>query len=94
MLARVERKIMKHGSSGVLAIPKAYKDYCKLNPGVTVTGSSSEACTGTISCGLQSHVKKPASSSAGLCLTSTATIGRQSTSRPVNSKNQRRNGRA
>jgi len=72
MLARVERKIMKHGSSGVLAIPKAYRDYYKLNPGVTVTGSSSEACTGTISCGLQSNVKRPASSSVGLCWTSTA----------------------
>ena len=37
MLARVERKIMKHGSSGVLAIPKAYRDYYKLNHGATVT---------------------------------------------------------
>jgi antitoxin component of MazEF toxin-antitoxin module len=37
MLVRVERKIMKHGSSGVLAIPKAYRDYYKLSPGATVT---------------------------------------------------------
>jgi len=93
MLARVERKIMKHGSSGVLAIPKVYRDHHKLNPGVTVTGSSSEACTGTISYGLQSNVKKPASSSAGLCWTPTATIGRQSASRLTNLKSQWRDGR-
>lgn len=92
MLVRVERKIMKHGSSGVLAIPKAYRDYYKLNPGVTVTGSSSEACTGTISCGLQSNVKRPASFSVVLCWTLTATIGRRFTSRLANLKNRWRNG--
>lgn len=37
MPARVERKIMKHGTSGVLAIPKAYRDYHGLDPGSAVT---------------------------------------------------------
>jgi len=28
---------MKHGTSGVVAIPKAYRDYHNLNPGSVVT---------------------------------------------------------
>ena len=37
MPAKVERKIMKHGTSGVLTIPKAYRDYHGLDPGSAVT---------------------------------------------------------
>lgn len=38
MPSRETRKIMKHGqSSGVVAIPKPYRDYHGLNPGATVT---------------------------------------------------------
>jgi len=35
--AKENRKIMKHGSSGVIAIPKPYRDYHNLTPGNTVT---------------------------------------------------------
>ena len=37
MPAKEKRKIMKHGSSGVIAIPKPYRDYHNLTPGNTVT---------------------------------------------------------
>jgi len=37
MPAKVERKIMKHGTSGVVAIPKSYRDYHGLKHGSTVT---------------------------------------------------------
>jgi len=33
MPAEVERKIMKHGTSGVIAIPISYRKYHNLNPG-------------------------------------------------------------
>ena len=33
MPAKEKRKIMKHGSSGVVAIPKSYLDYYQLQPG-------------------------------------------------------------
>jgi len=36
MPAQVDRKIMKHGSSGVVAIPMAYRRYHKLGHGDTV----------------------------------------------------------
>ena len=32
MPAEVERKIMKHGTSGVVAIPTSYRKYHNLNP--------------------------------------------------------------
>jgi antitoxin component of MazEF toxin-antitoxin module len=35
--AKENRKIMKHGTSGVIAIPKPYRDYHNLTPGNTVT---------------------------------------------------------
>jgi len=35
--AKEKRKIMKHGTSGVIAIPKPYRDYHNLTPGKTVT---------------------------------------------------------
>jgi len=35
--AKSEHKIMKHGTSGVVVIPKAYRDYHNLKPGNTVT---------------------------------------------------------
>jgi len=35
--AKENRKIMKHGSSGVIAIPKPYRDYYNLTLGKTVT---------------------------------------------------------
>jgi len=35
--AKEQRKIMKHGTSGVVAIPKAYRDYHNLEPGSIVT---------------------------------------------------------
>ena len=34
--ARTERKIMKHGSSGVIAIPLDYRKYHDLHPGKRV----------------------------------------------------------
>lgn len=37
MPAKEQRKIMKHGTSGVVAIPKAYRDYHNLEPGSIVT---------------------------------------------------------
>ena len=37
MPAKENRKIMKHGTSGVIAIPKPYRDYYNLTPGKTVT---------------------------------------------------------
>ena len=37
MPAKEKRKIMKHGTSGVIAIPKPYRDYHNLTPGKTVT---------------------------------------------------------
>lgn len=33
MPSEVERKIMKHGTSGVVAIPIGYRKYHDLNPG-------------------------------------------------------------
>jgi len=33
MPAEVERRIMKHGTSGVVAIPISYRKYHNLNPG-------------------------------------------------------------
>lgn len=36
MPAEVERKIMKHGSSGVVAIPMSYRKYHDLKPGEDV----------------------------------------------------------
>jgi len=33
MPAEVERKVMKHGTSGVVAIPISYRKYHNLNPG-------------------------------------------------------------
>jgi len=33
MPAEVERKIMKHGTSGVVAIPHSYRKYHNLDPG-------------------------------------------------------------
>jgi antitoxin component of MazEF toxin-antitoxin module len=35
--AKEDRKIMKHGTSGVIAIPKPYRNYYNLDPGTTVT---------------------------------------------------------
>jgi len=35
--AKEKRKIMKHGTSGVVAIPKAYRDYHNLPCGSEVT---------------------------------------------------------
>jgi antitoxin component of MazEF toxin-antitoxin module len=35
--AKEKRKIMKHGTSGVIAIPKPYREYHNLTPGKTVT---------------------------------------------------------
>lgn len=37
MPAKEYRKIMKHGTSGVVAIPKPYRNYYGLEPGSTVT---------------------------------------------------------
>jgi len=37
MPAKSEHKIMKHGTSGVVVIPKPYRDYHELNPGSSVT---------------------------------------------------------
>jgi len=37
MPAIVKRRIMKHGSSGVVAIPKEYRDYFELKFGDQVT---------------------------------------------------------
>jgi bifunctional DNA-binding transcriptional regulator/antitoxin component of YhaV-PrlF toxin-antitoxin module len=37
MPARSEHKIMKHGTSGVVVIPKPYRDYHHLKPGSNVT---------------------------------------------------------
>ncbi|MGB9778669.1 MAG: AbrB/MazE/SpoVT family DNA-binding domain-containing protein [Candidatus Bathyarchaeales archaeon] len=37
MPAKEQRKVMKHGTSGVVAIPKAYRDYHNLEPGSVVT---------------------------------------------------------
>jgi antitoxin component of MazEF toxin-antitoxin module len=37
MPAKSEHKIMKHGTSGVVVIPKPYRDYHCLKPGSTVT---------------------------------------------------------
>lgn len=31
--AKVERKVMKHGTSGVVTIPMSYRKYHNLNPG-------------------------------------------------------------
>lgn len=33
MPAKVKRKVMKHGTSGVVTIPKSYRKYHDLNPG-------------------------------------------------------------
>jgi len=35
--AKEKRKIMKHGTSGVVAVPKAYRDYHNLTCGTEVT---------------------------------------------------------
>jgi len=35
--AKVERKLMKHGTSAVVAIPMDYRRYFNLNPGSRVT---------------------------------------------------------
>jgi len=37
MPAKVKRKIMRHGTSAVAVIPKAYRDYHGIDPGSTVT---------------------------------------------------------
>ncbi len=37
MPAKSEHKIMKHGTSGVVVIPKPYRDYYNLKTGSTVT---------------------------------------------------------
>ena len=37
MPAKSEHKIMKHGTSGVVVIPKPYRDYHDLKTGSTVT---------------------------------------------------------
>ena len=37
MPAKVRRKIMRHGTSAVAVIPKAYRDYHNVNPGSVVT---------------------------------------------------------
>jgi len=37
MPAKSEHKVMKHGTSGVVVIPKPYRDYHDLKPGSTVT---------------------------------------------------------
>jgi antitoxin component of MazEF toxin-antitoxin module len=37
MPAKSTHKIMKHGTSGVVVIPKPYRDYHNLNPGSSVT---------------------------------------------------------
>jgi len=37
MPAKSEHKVMKHGTSGVVVIPKAYRDYHGLTPGSVVT---------------------------------------------------------
>ena len=37
MPAKSEHKIMKHGTSGVVVIPKPYRDYHNLQPGADVT---------------------------------------------------------
>jgi antitoxin component of MazEF toxin-antitoxin module len=37
MPAKSEHKIMKHGTSGVVVIPKPYRDYHNLQPGAEVT---------------------------------------------------------
>jgi antitoxin component of MazEF toxin-antitoxin module len=37
MPAKAEHKIMKHGTSGVVVIPKPYRDYHNLKTGSTVT---------------------------------------------------------
>jgi AbrB family looped-hinge helix DNA binding protein len=37
MPAKSNHKIMKHGTSGVVVIPKAYRDYYGLKPGDPVT---------------------------------------------------------
>lgn len=37
MPAKEDRKIMKHGTSGVIAVPKSYRNYYNLDPGTTVT---------------------------------------------------------
>jgi len=37
MPAKAEHKIMKHGTSGVVVIPKPYRDYHDLKTGSTVT---------------------------------------------------------
>ena len=36
MPAKTNRKIMKHGSSGVIAVPSDYRRYHNLNPGDNV----------------------------------------------------------
>ncbi|MGB9756491.1 MAG: AbrB/MazE/SpoVT family DNA-binding domain-containing protein [Candidatus Bathyarchaeales archaeon] len=36
MPAKEQRKIMRHGTSGVVAIPKPYRNYYGLEPGSTV----------------------------------------------------------
>jgi antitoxin component of MazEF toxin-antitoxin module len=37
MPARSDHKIMRHGGSNVIVIPKPYRDYHKLEPGTEVT---------------------------------------------------------
>jgi antitoxin component of MazEF toxin-antitoxin module len=37
MPAKSDHKIMKHGTSGVVVIPKPYRDYYNLKTGTTVT---------------------------------------------------------
>lgn len=37
MPAKEQHKIMKHGTSGVVVIPKAYRNYHNLDPGSIVT---------------------------------------------------------
>jgi len=37
MPAKSTHKVMKHGTSGVVVIPKPYRDYHDLKPGSTVT---------------------------------------------------------
>jgi len=37
MPARCQHKIMRHGTSGVVVVPKPYRDYHNLKPGSSVT---------------------------------------------------------
>ena len=37
MPAKETHKVMRHGTSGVVVLPKAYRDYHNINPGSRVT---------------------------------------------------------